>query len=103
MAEQELQWTEAGCTLDEWKADSLGCKVPDHTLGGLHRYVNHRLPPGDFLRAVLENNLTEALGRADDTNQRTIKEIVSFIYSCLPSNCWGSREKVEKWLAGEEA
>ena len=55
------------------------------------------------MRAVLENNLTEALGRADDTNQRTIKEIVSFIYSCLPSNCWGSREKVEKWLAGEEA
>ena len=54
------------------------------------------------MRAVLENNLTEALGRADDRNQRAIKEIVSFIYNCLPRNCWGSREKVEKWLAREE-
>jgi hypothetical protein len=60
---------------------------------GSHPYV------GDFLRAVLENNLTEAFGRADDGNARTLHAIVAYVYNELPSPSHGSPEKVKAWQA----
>ena len=66
----------------------------------LDRYVKHRIPTGGFLQAVLENDLSGALGRADDENRRDIYEIVSYCYNHIPSVCWGSPEKVKEWLEG---
>jgi hypothetical protein len=60
---------------------------------GSHPYV------GDFLRAVLENNLTEAFGRADEYNLRTLHAIVAYVYNELPSPSHGSPEKVRTWQA----
>ena len=34
-------------------------------IGGLERWIDHHIEPGDFLCAVLENDLKEACGRAD--------------------------------------
>lgn len=68
----------------------------------LSRYVEHRISPGGFLTAVLENNLMEAVGRADAINMRNLHEISKYVYNELPSNVWGSREKVEKHLSGEQ-
>jgi hypothetical protein len=64
------------------------------------RYVDHKIPTGDFLRSVLENNLMEAVGRADDSSYTNLKEICQFVYMDLPSNCWGSPEIVRNWLRG---
>ncbi len=64
----------------------------------LERYVNHKIPTGSFLRAVLENDLKEACGRADMINKHRLFEIVSICYNDLPGNCWGSPEKVRAWL-----
>lgn len=52
---------------------------------------------GDFLRAVLSNDLTEAMGRADAYNRITLPAIVGLCYNELPSECWGSAEKVRVW------
>jgi hypothetical protein len=52
---------------------------------------------GDFLRAVLSNNLMEAVGRADGYNIRTLPAICSYVYNELPSNCHGSPEIVTLW------
>jgi len=49
---------------------------------------------GDFLTAVVANDLMEAMGRADSYNRATIHQICSFIYNELPSTCHGSPEKV---------
>ena len=68
----------------------------------LERYVNDRCPTGSFLRAVLSNDLMDACARADMRNQRRLPEIASYIYNNLPMLCWGSLNKVESWLAGEE-
>ena len=68
-------------------------------LDGLKRYVEHHIPTGDFLKAVLENDLTEAVARADDENQRVIPIYVSWLYNEAPSKCWGSPEAVRAWLA----
>jgi len=64
----------------------------------LDRYVNDRIPTGGFLRAVLANDLFEAVGRADIFNQRALVQICGYIYNDIPSSCWGSYEIVDKWL-----
>lgn len=65
----------------------------------LKRYTDHKIMTGSFLQAVLENNLFEAIGRADAYNQVRLKEICEYIYNELPSNCWGSKEIVTEWLS----
>lgn len=75
-------------------------EIPDRMMGGLKRYVENRIPPGDFLMAVLENNLKGAVGRADDENLANLPAFVVYCYNEIPSNCWGSRAKVEGWLSG---
>jgi hypothetical protein len=77
-------------------------KIPESTLDGLKRYVEDRIPPGDFLRAVLEDKLVESFGRADEFNRSAMFDICAYIYNEIPSLCHGSPEKVEKWLRGVE-
>ncbi|MBA3756207.1 MAG: hypothetical protein H0X02_08295 [Nitrosomonas sp.] len=63
--------------LDAWAKDALG--------------------PGGFLISVLENDLFEAVGRADSYNLSTLQKICGYVYNDLPSECWGSPEKVSVW------
>ena len=72
-------------------------KVPTHTQASLNRYVLNGVPTGDFLRAVLSNDLFEAFGRADSENTANM-EIVAFIYEYVPRLCYGNEAKVEEWL-----
>lgn len=65
------------------------------------RYVEHKIPTGDFLRAVLENNLVEAVSRADIHNINRLPSIVQYCYENLPHNCWGSKEIVANFLKRE--
>lgn len=74
--------------------------VPMHTRDALMRYVNDGLEPGGFLTAVLENNLFEAIGRADMINKHHINDICLYIYNEVPSIAWGSRHAVNEWIAG---
>ena len=71
--------------------------VPSHNHGGLQRYIENGIVPGDFLTAVLENNLMRALGRADEINRYRLFEIASFLYNVAPSQCYGSPHAVKEW------
>jgi len=64
----------------------------------LERYEKHKIETGSFLRAVLENDLFKAMGRADLESRANLFEIVQYIYSNLRSDCYGDREAVKKWL-----
>lgn len=64
----------------------------------LEKYAYDGVPPGSFLRAVLENDLKEAIGRADFINGPAIAHIVSYCYNELPSPCWGSPTNVDAWI-----
>lgn len=64
----------------------------------LKLYVEHRIRPGSFLQAVLENDLKQSFQRADSNNTRNMRNIVQFCYSSLPGNCWGSPNAVKNWL-----
>lgn len=61
-------------------------------------YAKEGYPVGDFLQAVLSNDLRDAFGRADDDNLRDLHEIVRYCWWDIPGDCWGSREKVRDWL-----
>lgn len=72
------------------------------TLAGIMRYVEHGIKPGDFLTAVLENNLMEAIGRADEENQRDIVEICQFVHMEIPGCCHGSQEIMKEWMEAKQ-
>ncbi|KKN81346.1 hypothetical protein LCGC14_0319590 [marine sediment metagenome] len=65
----------------------------------LDNYAKKRWPTGQFLSAVLSNDLKGATGHADADNIRVLPAIVSYIYNDLPAPCWGSKEEVVAWLA----
>lgn len=73
-------------------------KVPAHTLAALQRYVDDNILPGGFLIAVLSNDLFGAVARADSENGHALPWIVKFIYNRMPGDCWGSEEKIYKFL-----
>jgi hypothetical protein len=76
--------------------------LPEHMRDAMKLYLEDRISPGSFLRAVLENNLSEAVSRADHINLGYLSNIVSFCYNDIPSAAWGSPEKVEAWLKKNE-
>lgn len=73
-------------------------KIPPHTLESLKLYLEHGVDPGDFLTAVLENNLKEAFGRADENNIEALFHLVAYLYNEVPMNAWGSRENMNNWI-----
>lgn len=72
--------------------------IREDLLGALERYLNNGIMPGGFMTAVLENNLSEAFGRADSDNAANLKNIAGYVYNNIPSTAWGSKEKIGKWL-----
>ncbi len=74
-------------------------KLPSrHMEGAIMRWIDHGIPPGSFMHAVLTNNLKETLARADSINREQLHGLVSWFYNEAPSNCWGSEDKVSKWI-----
>lgn len=74
--------------------------IPKDTLKRLVRYINHREPPCHFLECVLRDQLTAAYTSANKKNAFAIPSIVYYLTEEAPKECWGSPEKVEKWLIG---
>ncbi len=72
--------------------------IPQRTLDALDRYVNEGTPTGDFLYAVLTNNLMDSFARADEGNRAALFEICQYVYNELPFSCHRSKEKVEAWI-----
>ena len=72
--------------------------VPERMMGAIWRYIHQGTPPGDFLTAVIENNLCEALGRADDENLKNLPAFLAYFYNEAPGECWGSPEKRRVWV-----
>ena len=71
--------------------------VPSHMHGGMVRYVEEGIPPGDFLTAVINNDLKEACARADSKNKVNLPAFVMWFYNQAPSGCWGYENAVRDW------
>ena len=73
--------------------------LPDGLQGGMKRYVEDGILPGNFLTAILENDQVTAVFRADDTNVKLIPDIVKWVHWEIPNSAWGSKENVTRWMA----
>ena len=73
--------------------------IPERMMVSIKRYIEDKCPPGGFLTAVIENNLSDAVGRADGENLRNLPAFVAYFYNKAPADCWGSPEKMNRWLA----
>jgi len=76
--------------------------VPAHDHGGLKRWILYGVKPGHFLTAVIENDLREAYGRADEANTMAMRDIMRFFYNDAPSSCWGSPAACKEWIKIKE-
>ena len=73
--------------------------LPLHMQDGARLYVEHGVPPGPFLTALICDDLYEAFGRADDINESRIQDWARFFHNDAPSTCWGSPAKMAAWIA----
>lgn len=71
--------------------------IPKHCRNGMKRYIEWGVIPGDFLQAVISNNLKESFERADDINIERLFDYVNFLYNEAPLACWGSKETMIAW------
>jgi hypothetical protein len=72
--------------------------IPRYIYVALQGYLAYKRPVGHFLTAVLQNNLHEALAKADADSLEALQVICQFIYWSVPGQAWGSPERVSNWL-----
>lgn len=66
-------------------------------LEAILEYAENGGPASHFVTAVLENDLTEAVFRADSKSLAGLADIVRFVHHEIPHSCHGSREKVLRY------
>jgi hypothetical protein len=76
--------------------------ISDRMMGSIQRYIHERIKPGRFLTAVICNDLSDAVGQADDENMANLPAYAAYFYNELPSDSWGSMSKMNEWLAKGE-
>ena len=76
--------------------------VPPRYRGGLDRWITEGIVPGQFLQALLRNDLMEAALRADDADGLPgwqIRPIILFLQNNAPHDCYGSLAVCASWAA----
>jgi len=77
--------------------------IPPYLMEALQRYIAHGYAPGNFLLAVLRNDLKAAVAHADLANQAILPVYVRFLYNRAPWACWGSPAHVTAWVEARQA
>ena len=73
-------------------------EIPDYMANGIELYINHGVEPGDFLSAVICNDLQSAVGKVDGTNIKNLPAYVGYFYNEAPGGCWGSVSRMVEWI-----
>ncbi len=72
--------------------------IPMHCRESLEKYILYGVPVGDFLAAVICNDLRGAVSRADENNLPRLKDYIVFLYQYAPAKCWGDSDRHIAWL-----
>jgi hypothetical protein len=86
--------------VETWFVGSDYDQIPPHMREAIEMYVIERKCTGDFLRAVITNDLRNAVNRADSTNLPLLPVYVRWFYNRAPAACHGSPARFEAWLQG---
>lgn len=71
--------------------------VPQKYVESVRMWIERGEYPGEFVTSVLENNLVSTVITADRDSIDHIRDMVEFLLSQAPRECWGSREKMTLW------
>lgn len=71
--------------------------LPLRLEGGMKRYLEYGIRPGDFLCSIIDNDLKETVYRADVDMIKVIPRIVHWFRDQVPLEAWGSEEKRLAW------
>ena len=69
-------------------------QIPERILTALKAWNDRAQWPGDFLVAVLSNDLMGAMGRADLECRAALPAITAYIYNHMRADCHGSPERM---------
>lgn len=72
-------------------------KISLRMMDSVTRYVEDGYIPGDFLQAIICNDLSKAVAHADEKNLENIPAYVGYFYNEAPQGCWGSKKAMEEW------
>lgn len=75
----------------------LYTQIPEGIRCGLVNFLVYGYRPGSFLTAVLDNDLREAFGRADEESSRAMRSLVTWLYSFAPPQAYGTPERTTEW------
>ncbi len=76
---------------------------PPGVVDALRRFANDGVDPGDFLLAVIANDLVEAFCKADEKNLEALPHIVAWVYNYMPIAACKSYEHVYRWMSDRKA
>ena len=87
-------------TLSHEAKESAAELLPAHMVKSVIGYFEEGYSPGDFLRAILENNLMNACLFADDRNINALPRYMEWLRWHVPGRPyrWGSHEAVQQHL-----
>lgn len=86
--------------VEEWFTGEYSA-IPERMQDAIKRYVIDRCRPGDFLTAVITNDLRGAAGTADADNLQLLPLYVRWFYNRAPGSCHGSPTKFVAWLSNK--
>lgn len=72
--------------------------LPEYMHGEIDRFVAHGIRPGSFLYHALCNDFAGAVRYADIANRHLFIEYIQFFTGAIPSQSWGSCQKVDEWI-----
>jgi hypothetical protein len=74
-------------------------RIRPNIVAELERYARMHVPLGDFLRAVVENDLMNAIAHADADNKANLPAFAAYMYNEMPAASKGSPEAYQAWIS----
>jgi hypothetical protein len=74
------------------------CGIPRTMWESIVEYIVVGRPTGEFLAALLSNDLLRAVKKADDLNIQRLRDYGVFLEGCAPSLCYGSPSMYNEWI-----
>lgn len=71
--------------------------IPESTKLALQNYVIRGQVVGDFLHAILVNDLQGAFAHADSANIKEMNNIVKWVFNRAPGTCWRHQDNINGW------
>lgn len=82
--------------VDQWFEGQYSV-IPPRMREAIVAYIRDGVMPGNFLTAVICNDLRNAVGHADEENLPLLKLYTQWFYNLAPSSCVGTRGNMNDW------